>query len=1396
MIGNQERLIMNQENRNEMKTANMDGRLAVLIRWCLRSALLLALAGSATGAEQIITGAQAQRMVVDPFGSIFLKADCGSSDVASGTRTRIGSLNLNGPVPLTPNTIYSRTTCAAADQIPGNFAAAGSSVFFINGQGRLYQASGNSFSSSLALLYTTPDPARITTAGRIAVSSTRIFWTDEEGFEFADGGRLWVAPRRGGGTPELVVSHVESPRANFKKLHALADGRVIALLSDGRLVVVYFLFGFPPNPGSWNETTIASGVTALAVGTDRLWWVERNAAGTSATIITAPLANISTRTTLGTESLAISEGIGEMAVSDDKVFYQKGTSLAGGPIKRRTALVAGPAVELEAPPFLVLDMGATSRFVCWRRHNTAPALSDDIFRLPVGAAAVSRNLAAVGTPEVIQAIQNAANAAPLVANKVTLVRAFGRIVTSSAGETVLNAGPNMVLHGTRGGLVLPGSPLLPVFLPVPPPPLLTSAGDRMNQGDGYWFRLPDNWAKEGTVTLTAEVNPSHTLSETTFADNRSSAIVTFTPKVPIGLKIIPTLTHFGAITVYSPALEALFDQLEAIIPTSDLRVEVTRDFLDEDHHDFTHSPFEFRPDDDDKEKVLEGLRWKKVFGSGGTLAEPGGFDHYISLLPQTAQQHNYSGYAPVGWDLPTGTQVQPNFLFFLNPTRNPIGLREDVATAAQELAHNYGRRHVNCGSPDNVDSSYPYPTGTISSLAAGFLGFNVSANRLIHGGEATDYMSYCNTNWTSDYTWTALFNRISTGYGPALAAASASSPGLASLTGGIINLQDRTAEMKYVFQLGAAETARTTSSPYPVNAQYELRAYKNGGDLLGIIPVRTAIPSGDENHGPVTRLIWMSVIEGDLSVAVKLELVEKQNPAVPLGVLKGGNAAPAINIIAPTAGPVVGPELKIRWASTDDGGQPLSHIVRYSHDNGASWRTLIMHTASDVFFAPTESLPGGGKCLIEVIASDGILSTAARSPNFSLANKAPDAWLFFENGRGKICQTLATATVDCGERLVLHARTWDLEDGAVPDASVSWSVVGPVTRTGTGHHFQPTGLIPGTYTVTLTARDSSAATGSATATLIVRPAFVETATPAVTLDGFADDPAYAADRIPKDLRYSTAISSAQVRLVHRAGQLYVAASGLLPGAHAEHRFAIGLDLNHSGGAPETNDLQINVYDEGTLTVQRGNGLVWAPVADPVGVEASVSSDGVRWAAEISIPDSWLAGWDGRTVRCLLADLDRTAIGDNAVWPPDGNLYNLTTWCDLVLGADPDDPTDADRDGMPDAWEVQTFGNSKGDELRDSDGDGQSDSAEFIGGSNPNLASSFLRASVVVKGATRTLSWQSAPGRSYTVWRSEDLLEFTPIATGLLAAIGTVTTWNDPAPLAGHAFYRVEAHYCR
>ena len=94
-----------------------------------------------------------------------------------------------------------------------------------------------------------------------------------------------------------------------------------------------------------------------------------------------------------------------------------------------------------------------------------------------------------------------------------------------------------------------------------------------------------------------------------------------------------------------------------------------------------------------------------------------------------------------------------------NYGRCSIGLGypgQDAADVAlQEVAHSLGRRHANCGNPEMVDPSFPYSNGTV-----GTWGWD-QTTKALQKPTLSDFMSYCQPVWISDYTYAALFDRIS-----------------------------------------------------------------------------------------------------------------------------------------------------------------------------------------------------------------------------------------------------------------------------------------------------------------------------------------------------------------------------------------------------------------------------------------------------------------------------------------------------------------------------------------------------------------------------------------------------------------------------------------------------------
>lgn len=83
------------------------------------------------------------------------------------------------------------------------------------------------------------------------------------------------------------------------------------------------------------------------------------------------------------------------------------------------------------------------------------------------------------------------------------------------------------------------------------------------------------------------------------------------------------------------------------------------------------------------------------------------------------------------------------------------GATESANTMAHEIAHAHGRNHAPCGGASGADTKFPYKTGGI-----GVQGYHVFTKELFSTTRYKDMMGYCTPEWVSDYTYNALFNRI------------------------------------------------------------------------------------------------------------------------------------------------------------------------------------------------------------------------------------------------------------------------------------------------------------------------------------------------------------------------------------------------------------------------------------------------------------------------------------------------------------------------------------------------------------------------------------------------------------------------------------------------------------
>jgi hypothetical protein len=120
--------------------------------------------------------------------------------------------------------------------------------------------------------------------------------------------------------------------------------------------------------------------------------------------------------------------------------------------------------------------------------------------------------------------------------------------------------------------------------------------------------------------------------------------------------------------------------------------------------------------------------------------------------------------------------------------------------------------------------------------------------------------------------------------------------------------------------------------------------------------------------------------------------------------------------------------------------------------------------------------------------------------------------------------------------------------------------------------------------------------------------------------------------------------------------------------------------------------------------------------------------------------------------------------------------------------------DANGNGIADPWELQYLGGLSTTDLTqmDRDGDGMSDAAEFVAGTDPTDANSSLVLSVPVplaNGMCR-IQWTAVPRHAYRVLSSNDAINWSARSAWIRAG-STQLSYTIPGANLGAAFFRIE-----
>ncbi len=976
--------------------------------------------------------------------------------------------------------------------------------------------------------------------------------------------------------------------------------------------------------------------------------------------------------------------IGQLVVAAGNVYWtehdQSTVSSPNGDLKRRAWNAAAPGADTIATAQAQIDdqVYVAHDFLFFSRRGVG------LYTLPLNASPILRDLKLDGI-EVTQGIQDLGNGVPLVAKKATYVRAYGLQLSGPSAPNV-----EARLTGFRGDVPLPGSPLAPVN----GVRALTSGGsyDRARLDDGWYFLLPAGWVTAGTTDLAVEIDPRQNHADPDRTNNALSMAAVFRDQPPVCVMTVPVKTHTPLPATTDPNFNAMIDHFHRRWPIPD--VWVYRDTSPVEELEvcfFGPAPYPcFGPyelDDGwgltngmpDRDKVIASLWTRALLSFNPDACDTIGAPvHFMGMVHPDAENGGAAGYASTvskqSWvQLPAHGPLGPNW----------DALREG-STMAQELAHNYGRKHIDCGNPDDVDGGYPYPPCQIGATGpASHYGFDTRSRQPIRPDRTADFMTYTSRSWVSDYTWRALFGKIEQTFmavmAPSAVIAQVAGDQRVLVTGVVDAANNRGAITSLLIlptdsvppatrQSLAATAARAASGPQQAGA-FRLRLLDSVGTVLVDRPL-TLQPLDDHDHDSDSALFsdLFAPPTGPVA-AVQLwsgsQLVDSRTP---------GPASPEVTVTGPTAGTVVDDTMTIAWSASDpDAADRLLFTVQYSPDDGGRWHTLAANvpsrrqavgsglTFSDTLeLADLGTLPGSvaGNGLIRVLASDGYNTALATSAHFTVHNRAPELVVSMPRPG----QTLAA-----GEEVLLMGSGLDAEDGGLADEMLAWQVDGQTV--GHGQTVLVPGLAPGEHSALLAASDANGNDATTSVPFAIAPLVLPHSTRPL-LDGACDDVAYATSASLQLAPYADG-RHAVVRVLRTDDHLWACFPELPRGVPSTGSLVTMLVDADNSRAPLAlpADLRFVAAEDGSVFSQTGDGAGGFSSPGPRGLAAQLGTSTRGWAVELRIDKALLGGWD-HLAGLAFGHTAVASANDSHYWPYGAEMGTPASWAASSLGAQP------------------------------------------------------------------------------------------------------------------------------
>lgn len=887
-----------------------------------------------------------------------------------------------------------------------------------------------------------------------------------------------------------------------------------------------------------------------------------------------------------------------------------------------------------------------------------PGAPSSIVRLDADAAPLYTNIKALGF-EVVQAIQNMAGDVPLIAERETYVRGYATLSPGSDIETAFTT--------ARLDRVAPdGQTVIASIWAVNQPPIEIGkplSDLRADATRSFLFILPNSWVNQPgssfEVRMRMVVNPDGDVIESagSLTDNSvgQPKPITFVRVPSVCLVTYPVLAAGAPLPpVDGPLIDEALARARSLLPV--VAFQHTPRLLPlTDGGD----PYDFSDDGEDSSAMAQ-LQWEAA-----TSDPPPNCD--LTFYTGVVHKNAPWAWAGLAWKYSNVS------LFKLSSSGSPpYNAPSGGVALAHELGHDFGRKHVMCGSgfdPDSdFDLSYPYPVCQISGStdldnSSSHVGFDPLSyfadedeDAVILPFLASDVMSYGSQKWPSPYFWNKLLSAQPIGLSAPLASAEAqrsSTPQLA-IQGVMSAYSGRITRMAVL--PSAATPLATRMPPGTRRDDYWFALLDVRGDLLARHQIAL---SEAHNHGSrPDRFRFMEVLDWPDGV-VRVEL--RHGDRV-LDARRVSATAPIVSLGAPELDTALG-TVSLSWSASDSDGDQLAATVQYSPD-GQHWQTLAAGLLDSKFVLARSEIPSGS-AQVRVLLSDGALVTVSASQPLVGVNQPPTV---------TISGLSPWAQLHFGSKVKLFGSSYDPEDGLL--LNQEWQLSGPTSASASGFEYAPENLLPGDYTLRLRAVDHNGLVGEATLEFTILTPVVPThATPSVfTLDGICTAAEYT-NALDISVPHLQGGPPARALLIRSPGSLLDAVYVCLLGQqyasqntitrHAGLRFDLNLSRETQA---QPDDIGFLARDDGELAEIAGSGAGAMPQLQiPLsGFNARTKRSGAVWSAELQIPVSLFGGWDKPVGLMFSSDANATTDGGLA-WPPGANPSNPSSWARVHLG---------------------------------------------------------------------------------------------------------------------------------